>query len=409
MRTINKNHFVVILLAALIMTMIGCAQKDSIVGPVIPTESEVNIVLKVNGKSVAANDTIYVMPNVVVELSASNAGSGKLTGWTWYFPDTHSNTGGAAVSHTYTLATGTITEIAVTAYDSLGQGHSVHNPVKMVGEFNPVKNLWVESVEKFGDLFKIVWGVKKTSYLINDKGDWAHIGDPTGSWTVAMPADPIDTNYTIANGVLIPAGTAFGGYIKITMYLPADTLYSMGIGKLRNGNPDDMVWGAFPGEFTTSSNLTLIKFRVLADGQVVPTTTPAPPPTMPGVAGDEYVRSDVDGGNLLIYVNTGSQGVNPFVRITNNSNTLMPAKMTTALTNFPGWSMYIISLADLPGEKLVTMHYGNNISFPDVYNANEVSSKYWNKTENILKFQILTVVLPKTSGQGFIKFSMIPA
>jgi len=402
----KRSNFVIIFLSILIMSIIGCSEKDNLIGPEIPTNESVKIVLKVNGASFAANDTIFVLPNVVVELSASNAGPGKLTGWTWYFPDTHTNTSGPNVSHTYTLATGSVTEIAVTAYDSLGQGHSVHNPVKIIGEFNPVANLWVESANKVGDKFQIVWGAKKSSYLVNEKGGWAYIGDPTGSWTVAMPTDPIDTNYTITNGVLTPAGTAFGGYIKVTMYLPADTLYSMGIGKLRNGNASDMVWGAFPGEFTTSSNPTLIKFRVLDDGQVVPITTPAPPPTMPGVAGDEYVRSDVDGGNLLIYVNTDSQGVNPFVRITNNSNTLMPAQASTPLTDFPGWSMYIIPLADLPGEKLVAMHYGNNISIPNVYNTNEPKSKYWNV--GILKFQIVILALPKTSGQGFVKFSMIP-
>ena len=404
MRTRAKSGFVLIFLSIFILS-IGCSEKDNLIGP-DTLKPDVKIVMKVGGQEVL--DTVKIAQGSIVEFVAYNSGKATLSGWTWYFADDKTISTGQYASHIYKLAIGAKTQLSITAYDSLSQGHTTTIDIEIIESFDVVKSLWVESVEEFGNSFKITWGALKTSYL-NFPGNWVYTGDPIGSWIVSMPVAIIDTNYNVVDGELSPAtGTEFGKYIKLTMYLPADTLYNMGIGKLRDGNPDDMVWGSYLGQFTTATNPTLIKFRVLNNGTVVPITTPAPKPLVPGVVGDDYVRSSLSGNNLSIYVNTGDKGVKPFVKITNNDNTLL-TKTTTPIPDFPGWSVYQVDLATLPGEKLVAMHYGNDISEPNVYNANEISSKYWNKTENILKFQVLALVLPKTSGQGFIKFSMIPA
>jgi len=219
-RTRAKSGFVLIFLSIFILS-IGCSEKDNLIGP-DTLKPDVKIVMKVGGQEVLG--TVKIAQGSIVEFVAYNSGKATLSGWTWYFADDKTISTGQYASHIYKLAIGAKTQLSITAYDSLSQGHTTTIDIEIIESFDVVKSLWVESVEEFGNSFKITWGALKTSYL-NFPGNWVYTGDPIGSWIVSMPVAIIDTNYNVVDGELSPAtGTEFGTYIKLNMYLPADTL-----------------------------------------------------------------------------------------------------------------------------------------------------------------------------------------
>ena len=133
----------------------------------------------------------------------------------------------------------------------------------------------------------------------------------------------------------------------------------------------------------------MIKWTLKEDGTIVPGGGGGIDPlALPGKVGDETVRAEIFGQNLIVYANNGvvfSAAPAPFVKIQQSDGTWATPISQGAVTGYDKWGKVEIPLAQLPENGLLAFRYGPNRIQSTIYNDSQKNSMFWDSYFRVLK------------------------
>lgn len=213
----------------------------------------------------------------------------------------------------------------------------------------------------------------------------------TPPWQTALIVPAADTNYRLENGQLyvMPVGEN-GHWIKVYLISPAN--FDVEAAPLIRVSPTlGEQWASFKrSKFVNASNYGLMRYYVDGNGDVTPSN--GNNLLQPGLGGDNYLRFDLSGSNLIIYQNNEQSfnAISPWIQFKQNDSWATPLQASTVVTGFPNWSRYEVAFTALP----LRARFGSNITNP-VTNPNNTSSLFYDMIYKDLFISVSSTGLKK--------------
>jgi len=385
----NRGFFLIVFALVVMAAMTSCEKTD-------PDEGDgslISITTPSQKAMFSGSDTLYVEPGAVVILEASSNGP-TIASWSWVCDGTAKS--GQQVEYVFNLQPPAISRIELIATDQTGTVYKKTIPVKAVYTLDGLAAVVVVSANKIGDnLFSLVMAFHKNGMLYNGT-QFFYIGNVTDPVWQRKEIAPADTNWLVVIGALTaPEIGDIGKYVVVRLELTPKA-YEMGVGKIVNGSE---WWGNFWGAFI--ANRTMIKFTLKNDGTIIPSGDGGEETSvLPGKVGDQAVRAEVSGNNLIIYTYNGLpfSSLSPFIK-TQYPNGIWAAPLSQQVVNgYDKWGKLEISLSQLSIGGMLAFRYGSQLSQPMIYNEAQKNSIFWDSYYKVLKIVCRQVKSANLSG-----------
>lgn len=359
-------------------------------------------------KAFLIEDTVWAQINTVVNFLAVDNGL-NITSWSWSFDGGQALSGSQNAYEFYTLG---LHWLHLVGFYGNNQQTSADIPIWIVEDISTIDPVRLISCQDLGaGVYSVTFGIaKERTRWISGTNTFFYTGNMTSPiWTTQI-IPPADTSYNIAFGpppsytpslVLPPIGD--NGYCYGLRNLNSVVgMYDLGTGKIKNSQ---QLWLNFSGSaWVESSNPTMIKYKILPGGTVVPNV--APPTNLPGTIGDEgpnaVIRFDLGENAAIVYfhnstVFNGSQ----FFKFYDEYNLGETPITQSSVAGFPYWGKCEIAYTanSIQPSGLVVMKFGENISAPTAYNENMDLSMYYDPVFWNLRFFLKKVSALNKDGQ----------